>query len=110
MVGAITVFDDPTYDPNEGCVVEMPGGTLVMYERTDKPTKGAIKMISDDGGTTWKGPFAAGHCSVDGRVFAHRLSTGEVLVVHRLGEGNFGFFVETPEAALRASSLRRGDV
>ena len=96
----LTVFDDPKYDPNEGCVVEMPGGTLVMYERTDKPTKGAIKMISDDGGATWKGPFAAGHCWVDGRVFAHRLSTGEVLVVHRIGEGNFGFFVETPKTAL----------
>jgi hypothetical protein len=96
----ITVFDDPKYDPNEGCLVEMPGGTLVICERTNKPTKGAIKMISDDGGATWKGPFAAEHRWVGGRVFAHRLSTGEVLVVHRIGEGNFGFFVETPATAI----------
>jgi len=97
----IVVLDDPKYCPNEGCIVEMPGGTLVMYERTEKGIGGgAIKMISDDGGRTWKGPFAAGRCTINGRVFANRLSTGEVLVVHRVGDDNFGFFVESPAAAL----------
>ena len=28
----IVVLDDPKYCPNEGCIVEMPGGTLVMYD------------------------------------------------------------------------------
>ncbi|MBN2293106.1 MAG: exo-alpha-sialidase [Pirellulales bacterium] len=96
----ITVLDAPKYSPNEGCIVEMPDGTLVTYERTENETAGAIKMISDDKGLTWKGPFAAGNCWVNGRVFANRLSTGEVLVVHRIGKCHFGFFVETPKTAL----------
>ena len=97
---AITVLDDPRFSAVEGDLVEMPGGTLVMYVRTDAPIAGAIKMISEDGGRTWKGPFAAGKYEINGRVFASRLSTGEVFVVHRVGSDHFGFFVETLEAAL----------
>ena len=97
----ITVLDDARYGANEGGIVEMSGGTLVIYERTAKePFTGAIKMISDDGGRSWKGPFAAGKYSINGRVCAGRLSSGEVLVMHRTGAEHFAFFVETPEAAL----------
>jgi hypothetical protein len=97
---AITVLDDPRYSAVEGDLVEMPGGNLVLYPRTAASIAGAIKMISEDGGQTWKGPFAAGKYWINGRVAAGRLSSGEVLVVHRVGNDNFGFFVETPETAL----------
>ena len=96
----ITILDDLRYCPDEGSIVEMPGPTLVIYERTEKVIPGAIKMISDDGGQTWKGPFAAGHHWINGRVCAGRLSSGEVLVVHRTGSEHFAFFVETAETAM----------
>jgi len=103
----ITVLDEPTCSTAEGGVVEMPGGQLVMYLRTrekDVPA-GAIKMISEDRGLTWKGPYAAGGpFLIAGRVAAGRLNSGQVLVMHRVGgvpdQHPFGFFVESPEAAL----------
>ncbi len=103
----ITVLDDRNISSAEGDLVQMPGGQLVMYLRTRQnqvPT-GAVKMISEDGGKTWSGPFAAGgKYLINGRVSAGRLSSGEVLVLHRVagfpGKHPFGFFVESPQTAL----------
>ena len=91
----------------EGDVVEMPGGELVMYMRSQgvghRPPIGS-KAISRDGGLTWDGPYAAGKWPVTGRVAAGRLSSGEALVMHRVGgftlQHPFGFFVESAETAL----------
>jgi len=104
--GPVPVLDDPNYPCAEGDIVEMPGGELVMYLRSEiANTRGSYKMISADGGMTWQGPYAAGKHRIVGRVSAGLLSSGEVLVMHRVNgpanrEGAFGFFVETPEAAL----------
>jgi hypothetical protein len=95
----ITMFDDRHCCTGEGDLVEMPGGKLVAYMRANKIRVGAIKAVSDDGGRTWSGPFAAGKYPINGRVTAGRLSSGEVLVVHRVYGDNFGFFVESEEAA-----------
>lgn len=102
----ITVLDDAKRSSAEGDLVQMPGGQLVMYLRTreNQTPVGAIKMISADGGLTWKGPFAAGRYLINGRVSAGRLSDGHVLVMHRVAgfpkKHPFGFFVESPETAL----------
>ena len=102
----ITVLDDPQSSAAEGDLVQMPGGELVMYLRTreNQVPVGAIKMISEDGGLTWKGPFVGGKYLIVGRVSAGRLRSGEVLVLHRVagfpGKHPFGFFVESPQAAL----------
>jgi len=62
-------------------------------------------MISTDSGLTWQGPYAAGKHRIVGRVSAGILSSGEILVMHRVdGPANkgeaFGFFIDTPEGAL----------
>ncbi|NOX54432.1 MAG: exo-alpha-sialidase [Planctomycetes bacterium] len=103
--GPVVVLDDPKYSCGEGHVVEMPGGKLVMYLRNIAGSKGAFKMISDDGGMSWQGPYAAGYFTPIGRITAGVLSSGDVLVMHRVnGPANkgeaLGFFVETPAAAL----------
>ena len=100
----ITVLDDPNCSAAEGDLVEI-DGSLVMYLRTrsTQVPVGAVKMISDDGGQTWEGPFSAGHYQIEGRVAAGRLSNGDVLVMHRMEEDDFrplGYFIESPEAAL----------
>ncbi len=103
--GPIVVLDDPEYSCGEGDLVEMPDGKLVMYVRNTLRNKGAFKMISSDDGMTWEGPFSAGHSTPNGRITAGILSSGEVLVLHRVnGPANkseaLGFFVESPQAAL----------
>jgi len=103
--GPVTVLDDPKYSCAEGDMVEMPGGVLVMYLRSAAPAQGAYKMISTDGGMTWQGPYAAGRHPIVGRVAAGRLTSGEVLVMHRVGRSagcklGFAFFVESLTAAL----------
>ena len=101
----ITVLNDPRWDANEGDMVEMPGGELVMYLRENRSrTMIGMKAISYDGGATWEGPFAAGKWPINGRVSAGLLTSGDVLVMHRVGgfalQHQFGFFVESPETAL----------
>ncbi len=101
----ITVLNDPRWDANEGDIVEMPGGELVMYLRENRTrTMIGMKAISYDGGATWEGPFAAGKWPINGRVAAGLLGSGDVLVMHRVGgfalQHQFGFFVESPETAL----------
>ncbi len=103
--GPLVVLDNPEYSCGEGDLVEMPGGELVMYLRNTLRNKGAFKMISDDDGLTWQGPYAAGISSPNGRITAGLLSSGDVLVLHRVdGPKNkseaLGFFVESPQAAL----------
>lgn len=104
---AIPVVADRHFTSAEGDVVEMPGGELVMYIRSDdNPAGTGMKAISRDGGRSWEGPYAAGYWPINGRVNAGLLSSGEVLVVHRVGGFNpqhwFGFFVERAETALAA--------
>ena len=78
----------------------MPGGELVMYIRSDdNPARTGMKAISRDGGRTWDGPYAAGYWPIAGRVNAGVLSSGEALVVHRVG----GFEPSTGSAS--SSSL-----
>ena len=104
----ITVLDSPEYWAAEGDLVEIPDGELVMYLRgglmKDRILAG-YKMISKDGGATWKGPFAAGKWPMTGRINAERLTCGDVMVVHRVGgftlQKWFGFFIEPPDTALQ---------
>ena len=105
---AITVVDDPRWNCDEGDILEMPGGELIMYMRGG-PKQGnticGLKAISRDGGDTWDGPYAAGKWPISGRVAAGLLSSGEVLVMHRVGgfalQHMYGFFLESAETALR---------
>lgn len=104
---AIPVVADRRFTSAEGDLVEMPGGDLVLYIRSDdNPAGTGMKAISRDAGRTWEGPYAAGYWPINGRVNAGLLSSGEVLVVHRVGGFNpqhwFGFFVERAETALAA--------
>lgn len=104
---AIPVVADRRFTSAEGDLVEMPGGELVLYIRSDdNPAGTGMKAISRDAGRTWEGPFAAGYWPINGRVNAGLLSSGEVLVVHRVGGFDpqhwFGFFVERAETALAA--------
>ena len=104
---AITVVDDPRWNCDEGDLVEMPGGELVMYMRGG-PRHGnaacGLKAISRDGGVTWDGPYAAGKWPIVGRVTAGLLSSGDVLVTHRVGgfalQHLYGYFLESAETAL----------
>ena len=102
---AITVVDDRRLLCSEGDLVEMPDGTLVLYIRCDNnPARTGIKTLSSDGGRSWDGPYAAGYWPIIGRVNAGLLSSGEVLVVHRMGgfapQHWFGYFIEDRETAL----------
>jgi len=101
----ITVLDDPALAVSEGDIVELDDGLLVMYMRVERgSTPAGLKAISRDGGKSWEGPYRAGRWPLIGRVAAGRLSTGEVLVCHRMGgfalQHFFGYFVETAEQAL----------
>jgi hypothetical protein len=101
----ITVLDDPALAVSEGDIVELDDGLLVMYMRVERGGAPAgLKAISRDGGKSWEGPYRAGRWPLIGRVAADRLSTGEVLVCHRMGgfalQHFFGYFVETAEQAL----------
>jgi len=89
----------------EADLVEMPSGELVTYIRSDDNPPGVgMKSISYDRGLTWEGPFAAGYWPTSGRINAGILSTGEVMVTHRVGgfypQAWFGYFIEEPETAL----------
>ena len=89
----------------EADLVEMPSGELITYVRSDdNPSGVGMKSISSDRGLTWEGPFAAGYWPTTGRINAGVLSTGEVMVTHRVGgfhpQGWFGYFIEEPETAL----------
>ena len=102
---AIPVVGDRRHVSAEGDIVEMPGGELVMYIRSDdNPAGTGMKAISADGGRSWEGPYAAGHWPISGRVNAGLLSGGEVLVVHRVGgfkpQHWFGFFTERADTAV----------
>lgn len=104
-IGPITVLADPKIDPDEGQIVEMPGGELVMYLREQHYSPGVgCKAISYDKGLRWEGPYAAGKWPIEGRIAAERLSTGDVLVMCRVGgfmlQRQFGWFVESAETAL----------
>ena len=108
---AIPVIADRRFLAAEGDIVEMPGGELVMYIRSDdNPARTGMKAISRDGGRTWDGPYAAGYWPIAGRVNAGVLSSGEALVVHRVGgfepQHWFGFFVESPDTALAPAPNR----
>ena len=104
----ITVVDDPRWNCDEGDLVELSGGELVMYMRGG-PKHGTavcgLKAISRDGGLTWSGPYAAGKWPIVGRVAAGRLSSGDILVMHRVGgfalQHMYGFFLESEETALK---------
>ena len=104
---AIAVVDDRRWNCDEGDLVEMPGGELVMYMRGG-PKKGnavcGLKAISRDGGATWDGPYAAGKWPIVGRVAAGMLRNGDLLVMHRVGgfalQHMYGFFLESAETAL----------
>ena len=104
----VTVVDDPRWNCDEGDIVEMPGGELVMYMRGG-PKHGnpvcGLKSISRDGGLTWEGPYAAGKWPIVGRVAAGRHSGGDILVMHRVGgfvlQHMYGFFLESEETALQ---------
>jgi len=104
--GPITVLHDPDYIFCEGHPVELPGGELVMYIRENRVRTGTgTKAISYDKGLTWEGPFSAGKWPIVGRVSAGMLSSGEILVLHRVGgfavPGNtFGYFVDSVDSAL----------
>ena len=102
---AITVVDDRRLLCSEGDLVEMSDGTLVLYIRCDNnPAGTGMKAFSSDGGRSWDGPYAAGYWPIIGRVNAGLLSSGEVLVVHRMGgfapQHWFGYFIEDRETAL----------
>ena len=108
---AIPVIADRRFLAAEGDIVEMPGGELVMYIRSDdNPARTGMKAISRDGGRSWEGPYAAGYWPIVGRVNAGVLASGEVLVVHRVGgfepQNWFGFFVESPDTALAPTPNR----
>ena len=101
----ITVLRDPESIYCEGQPAELPGGELVMYVRENLLKTGTgTKAISYDRGLTWEGPFNAGKWPIQGRVSAGVLSTGEILVMHRVGgfaldRERFGYFVESAELA-----------
>ena len=102
---AVTVVEDRHFLAAEGDLVELADGTLVMYIRSDdNPALTGMKAFSTDGGRSWDGPYAAGYWPIIGRVNAGVLSTGEVLVVQRVGgfhpQNWFGFFIEDPATAL----------
>ena len=111
--GPVSVLDDPKYSCGEGDLVEMPDGKLVMYLRTISGRGGAFKMISDDSGLSWQGPYMAGRTNIIGRVSAGLLSSGEVLVMHRGTSKRHGdaltFFVESPQAALSRVPCNSGE-
>ena len=101
---AIGVVAGP-YTTAEGYLVEMPEGELVTYIRSDdNPSRVGMKAISTDGGLSWDGPYAAGYWPISGRINTGTLSSGEILVTHRVGgfypQNWFGYFLETPETAL----------
>jgi hypothetical protein len=104
--GPITVLHDPNYVYCEGQPVELPGGELVMYLRENIVKTGTgTKAISYDKGLTWEGPFSAGKWPIVGRVSAGMLSSGEILVLHRVGgfallNNTIGYFVDSVESAL----------
>ena len=64
-----------------------------------------LKAISRDGGDTWEGPYEAGKWPIVGRVAADRISSGDILVMHRVGgfalQHMYGFFLESAETALQ---------
>ena len=54
----VTIFDDPAYSLSEGSIVRCPGGELIIYLREESRVLRPLqKMISLDGGCTWKGPY-----------------------------------------------------
>ena len=102
---AIQVTEPIAAITGEADLVEMPGGELITYIRSDdNPSGVGMKSISTDGGLTWEGPFAAGYWPTSGRINAGLLSTGEVMVTHRVGgfhpQAWFGYFIEEPETAI----------
>ena len=100
----VVVLDDPTVAVSEGDIAELDEGLLVTYMRVERGgVPAGLKSISSDGGRTWSRPYRAGRWPLVGRVSAGRLSTGEVLVCHRVGgfalERWYGYFIDSAEEA-----------
>jgi hypothetical protein len=103
---AIVVGSHPEHALGEGDFVELDDGTLVCYMRDeifrgDLPVRTAgSKSLSFDGGQTWEGPYSAGRWLFNGRIACGLLSSGEVMILTRLGMGRaspyFGTFFYEP--------------
>ena len=73
--------------------VELDNGTLVGFgrnvalEKQQRPSVG-MKVISKDGGRTWKGPFETWMLGLEGRPKVGLLASGEVCVTYRFDSPN----------------------
>jgi hypothetical protein len=72
---------------NEGSFVELDDGTLLGILRDDSLGRG-YKVLSSDGGQTWKGPFPTQLIGLIGRPKADLLHSGEVCITYRVGLPN----------------------
>lgn len=79
----VAIPREPGQDFSEGSFVELDDGTLLGILRDDKLGR-AYKVLSSDGGQTWRGPFPTQLLGLEGRPKAGLLSTGEVCITYRL--------------------------
>ncbi len=100
--GACT-WSEPVFIPcndkmhmTETNYLELDDGTIIgiarnwITERENRPT-GGIKVISNDGGKTWRGPFETWLVGLNGRPKAGLLASGEVCITYRCAIPNEGF-------------------
>ena len=80
-------------EPDEVGYVELQDGTLVGFgrnyslEKQHRPSTG-LKVISKDGGQTWRGPFETWMLGLEGRPKPGLLASGEVCVTYRMDSPN----------------------
>lgn len=98
--GPVIVAEKPGFSFCEGDFLELDSGRLVCYLRTERQAPNSYKVLSDDGGKTWHGPYRAGLLSCLGRPSAGLLSTGDVVVTYRCDySGMFCLFSEWQQTA-----------
>jgi sialidase-1 len=83
----VIIPSEPGQDFSEGSFVELDDGTLLGILRDDKLGRG-YKVLSSDGGLTWKGPWPTKLIGLAGRPKAGVLSTGEVCITYRMDVPN----------------------
>ena len=74
-------------DFSEGSFIELDSGTILGILRDDKLGRG-YKVLSYDGGYTWKGPFPTQLIGLNGRPKTGLLRSGEICITYRAGLPN----------------------
>ena len=80
----LTIFDSPEHEMDEGSIVSLPGGELVIYLR-EELGRLLEKMISNDGGLSWEGPYDTLNPAAIGMPIAGLTQDGLILITARYG-------------------------